>query len=211
MDKKTIIVLSVLMTLFCMQGYAQMFSDTLCWKQKDEAAIELYNYMSGIVCDNAPIVVNSGGSLFGFGEKKRIKKERALQRQLLQNKMKAYMENNFVIVNDSVKSFRFCNKNQVIEWGKSLVFSPFTSTEVYPTELSVKDSNILILMTCYGSGIIRMRYYVFRDSGRHWELQTASEEILFNKVDIKTDDEHGIILFDTPTGQIGKINLSDVE
>lgn len=81
MDKKTIIVLPVLMTLFCMQGYAQMFSDTLCWKQKDEAAIELYNYMSGIVCDNSPIVVNSGGSLFGFGEKKRIKKERALQRQ----------------------------------------------------------------------------------------------------------------------------------
>ena len=211
MDKKKISTLLSLMMLFCMQGYTQICSDSLIWKQKDKAIGELYDYMSRIVNDTSPIVIKPWGySLFDYiqwlVQKKKIKRIRTLQRQILQSKTKAYMDSCFVIVNDSVKSFRFSDKNQAIEWGKSIVLSPYTPTEVYPTELSVMKSRILILMFHYGSGIIRMRFYVFRYHDDYWELLTVSNDCKINVVQMKVDDNNEAVFFKSPSGNIGKLS-----
>ena len=113
----------------------QLFTENLHWEQQKEVVTELYESMQHLVNDTTPVFVEYNKlnffemnlyDLFNIIFKRhKIDKQLTLQKQIRQNKMKNYLDSNFVFVNDSVVGFGFKNKSQITEWGKNFDFSLF--------------------------------------------------------------------------------------
>jgi hypothetical protein len=139
-------------------------------------------------------------------KKKKIDKQLTLQKQIRQNETKNYLDSNFVFVNDSVVGFGFKNKSQITEWGKNLELSPFMPFSVaFSAEFCIKDNNIYILMVDGCSGIPCIFFYVFKEKGDIWELQTTSQAILKEQLKIRVDNNQEKMIFETSSGQIGEL------
>jgi len=160
-------------------------SQQMFWKPKKEVVTELYESMQKFVNDTTPVFVEYNKfnllkmNLFDLFNtifnRKKNEKQITLQKQVRQNKMKTYLDSNFVIVNDSVASFGFKDRNKIIEWGKNLEFSPFMPfSEVFSEEFCIKDNNVFILIIYGFSGIPCVSFYVFRDN---WRIPEASAKL----------------------------------
>ncbi|GHT62550.1 hypothetical protein AGMMS50239_16180 [Bacteroidia bacterium] len=194
----------------------QLFTENLHWKEKKEVVTELYESMQHLVNDTTPVFVKY--NKFNFSEmslfdlfyrifkKQKIDKQLTLQKQIRQNETKNYLDSNFVFINDSVEGFGFKNKNQITEWGKSLNFSPFIQNpSVHSAEFCIKDNNIFILMVNGCSGIPCISFYVFKEKGNIWELQTTSQARLKEQLKIRVDNEQDKIVFETESRKIGEL------
>lgn len=195
----------------------QFFMENLHWKQKNEAVVELYETMQHLVNDTIPLFTEREKvNLFGINlsdlfkrifKRKKIDKRLTMQEQIRRNETKNYLDSNFVFINDSVAGFGFKNKNQIIAWGKNLEFSSFMPFSIVsPAEFHVKDNDIFIL-TVYGcSGIPCISFYVFKDNGDIWELQTVSHTHSKEIIKIRADNDLEKIIFETSSGQIGELS-----
>jgi hypothetical protein len=194
----------------------QLFTENLHWKQKKEVVTELYESMQHLVNDTTPVSVKynkfnlSEMNLFDLFnrifKKQKINKQLTLQKQIRQNETKIYLDSNFVFSNDSVDGFGFKNKNQITEWSKSFNFSPFIqNSAVHSAEFCIKDNNIFILMVSGCSGIPCMSFYVFKEKGNIWELQTTSQAILKEQLKIRVDNDQEKMIFETKSGKIGEL------
>jgi hypothetical protein len=196
----------------------QLFTEKLHWKPKKEVITELYESMQHLVNDTTPVFVEY--SKFDFSEinlsdlfnrifkRQKIDKQLTLQKQIRQNETKNYLDSNFVFVNDSVVSFGFKNKSQITEWGKNLKFSPFMPySVVFSAEFCIKDNYIFILMVNGCSGIPCLSFYVFKEKGGIWELQTTSQARLKEQLKIRVDNDQEKMIFEMPSGQIGELSF----
>lgn len=194
----------------------RLFKEELHWKQKKEVITELYKSMQNEVNDTTPVFVEynkfdffemSLSDLFNRIFKRQIIDEQlTLQKRLRQNKTKNCLDSNFGFVDDSVVSFVFKNKSQIAEWGKNLELSPFMPFSiVHSTEFCIKDKNIHILMVHGCSGVHCIYFYVFKEKGDMWELQTTSQTILREQIKIRVDNDHEKIIFETESRKIGEL------
>ena len=217
MGKKKINLLLLLFMLLNIHTYSQqLFTEKLHWKQKKEVVTELYESMQHLVNDTTPVSVkydkfnfsamNLSDLFIRIFKRKKIDKQLTLQKQIKQNETKNYLDSNFVFVNDSVVGFGFKNKSQITEWGKDLNFSPFMPfSAVHSAEFCIQDNNIYILIVHGCSGIPCISFYVFKENGDIWELQTTSQAILKEQFKIRVDNDQEKMIFEIPSGQIGEL------
>ena len=203
--------------LLNMDSHSQpLFTEKLHWEQKKEVVTELYESMQHLVNDTTPVLVkynklnfweiNLSDLFIRIFKRKKINKQLTLQKQIEQNETRNYLDSNFVFVNDSVVGFGFKNKSQITEWGKNLKFSPFMPfSSVFSAEFCIKDNNIYILMVNGYSGIPCISFYVFKEKGDRWELQTTSQAIIKEQVKIRVDNDQEKMIFEIPAGQIGEL------
>jgi hypothetical protein len=104
---------------------------------------------------------------------------------------------------DTIEILTFQSIDKVIEWGKS--FGTFTC--VQSERFCIKDSNIFILMADVCSGISCISFYVFKEKGDIWELQTTSQARLKEKLNIRIDNDQEKMIFEIPSGQIGELSF----
>ena len=216
---KKIILLSLLFIFSNIHTYSQpLFTEDLHWKQQKEVVTELYESMRHLVNDTTPVIVEyhkqnfSEMSLYDLFnrifKRQKIDKQLTLQKQIRQNETKNYLDSNFVFVDNYVVGFGFKNKSQITEWGKNLNISPFMPySAVHSAEFCIKDNNIYILIVNGCSGIPCISFYVFKENGDIWELQTASQAILKEQFSIRVDNNQKKIIFETVLMEIGELSF----
>lgn len=219
MDKKINHTVKIFFLLIFLSSYMdshsqQLYSERLDWKAQKEAVKDLYNTMQNFANDTTPIVVNDKVNVvetnlsdffYNIFKKKKVKKQIVLQKQIRKNEIKKYLASNFVIINDTVESFIFRERNQIKEWAKNMYLPYFIEDLHISTNVCIKDTNVFILIIYGCSGIPCLSFYIFKEKDDVWELKTTSQARIIEKLNIRVDNEQEKILFETASGQIGEL------
>lgn len=102
---------------------------------------------------------------------------------------------------DSIETLTFINKGKIKEWADNL--GSFAS--VQSEEYCIKDSNIFVLMVYKCSGLPCLDLYIFKEKNGIWKLQTTSQTILKDELNIRVDNDQEKMIFETKSGQIGEL------
>lgn len=102
---------------------------------------------------------------------------------------------------DTIEILTFQSIDKAKEWGKS--FGTFAC--VQSAEFCIKDNNIFILMVDMCSGISCISFYVFKEKGDIWELQTTSQARLKEQIKIRVDNDQEKMIFEIPSGLISEL------
>jgi len=211
MDKKKIIFL--LLSLFMLSNI-HTYSQELQWQEKNELTKFLYQSMKNFTNETAFIKIKLPSifevALFDYLNvaltRKKKEKKYTEQKLMRQQEVKNFIETHFIFY-DTVPELIFFDKNQILEWGKSFGF-------VQTEEFNLKNNNIFILMVDVCSGVRCLNIYVFKQEDKNWKLLTGTNTNIREKVIIRINNEQNKIIFETISGEIGKIpfkKLLDLE
>lgn len=216
MGKKKIIFLLLLFMFLNMHTYSQtLFTEELHWKENKEFVNDLYVSMKNFVNDTTPVIVKYNKipfyemNLFDLFDrifkKKKIDKQLTLQKRIEQQEVKNFLEAHFVF-HDTILELVFFDKNQIIEWSKSIKISPFMPFPIVQSkEFNLSDKNILILMIDGCSGVRCLKIYVFAQENENWKLITGADTNIREFINLRIDKEEKRIIFETKSGQIGEL------
>ncbi len=105
---------------------------------------------------------------------------------------------------DSIEIPYFQSQSQIIEWGKNFGSYAFVRTENF----CIKEFNIFFLLVDLCSGIYCPNIYIFREIDEHWHCLMYTNARLKEKIEIKIDNNQGIIIFEIKSGKIGELSFS---
>lgn len=203
--------------LFLVFAYIPSYSqqptlNNIQWKQKSEAAVELYEMMKQMASDTTPVFAGEEYNAFQrfyfkLFNKGKIDAHGTLRKQELQNEIQNILESNFVLVNGSIAGLEFKDKSQIIIWGENLTewgrYNPLDHipyTVLHQNYYHDTSDKYLILPMLTGSGIPYYTYYVFINNGITWELQ-ATIVSLFESRGISIDNNLKKIIIETTSGR----------
>jgi len=200
MGKKKIGFLLPLLILSNIHTYAQ----ELQWQEKNELTKSLYKAFEDFINEEPePYKKQKTGrynSLWEFLTSNKRRKNTELQKK---REAKIFIESHFIF-HDTVSELVFFDKNQMIEWGKSLGAYVFVQLE----EFNVNCCNIFILMVDGCSGLRCLGIYVFEQESENWKLITGTYTDIRENIIIKTDNEQNKIIFETISRKIGELQIT---
>ena len=105
------------------------------------------------------------------------------------------------VLQDSIETLIFQDKNQIYEWGKTQL--PFSI--VSSKDFSSKGMNINVVLVSGCSGIHCWNIYVFTEDKGAWHLVAKTNARLKDQLLLDVDSTHEKIIFKTNSSQIGEL------